>query len=222
MLAIITARGGSKGLPKKNLFPLKGVPLIQYTIDAAQKCSFISKVLVSSDNEEILEYCNKFNVITQKRPSELSTDTASSLDVIEYCLNNFNEPSNDFILLQPTSPLRNQSHISEAVKLYLDKKPLSLISVSSLGSKPFKSYKLDNSGSLVPLFDEKTAFLPRQSLPESFLPNGAIYIMNKINFLKHKTLFLKPCLPFVMDEVSSYDVDNLDDIKKIELHLKES
>jgi CMP-N,N'-diacetyllegionaminic acid synthase len=125
-LAIIPARGGSKRLPNKNILNLAGKPLIEWSIDAALKSKYIDKVVVSSDDENILKIAkDKCDII--KRPKELATDTASSIDVIKHVLDNLEKKYDYIVLLQPTSPLRNEKHIDEAIEFLYKKMQILLL-----------------------------------------------------------------------------------------------
>ena len=119
-LAIIPARGGSKRLPRKNILDLCGKPLISWSIEAALKSKYISKVVVSSDDEEILNISSNFGADIIKRPYELANDTATTFDTVKHTIDNF-ENYDYIVLLQPTSPLRNEKHIDEAIELLEEK-----------------------------------------------------------------------------------------------------
>ena len=126
LLALITARGGSKRLPKKNILKLANKPLIAWTIEASLKSPYIDEVIVSTDDVEIAEISRSYGAdVPFIRPPELATDNASSIDVLKHAvltLNNLDRHFDYLILLQPTSPLRKATHINEAIKMYVDKK----------------------------------------------------------------------------------------------------
>ena len=146
-LAIIPARGGSKRLPRKNILDLSGRPMISWSIDAGLKSKYIDKVVVSSDDDEILDIAKKFKAETVKRPGELASDIATSNDVVKHTLENIEE--HDYIvLLQPTSPLRNYKHIDEAIKLLEKKSADAIISVCKTDHTPLWSNTLQEDGSL--------------------------------------------------------------------------
>jgi len=216
IVAIITARGGSKGLPRKNVLDLNGKPLIAWTIEAALKSKIFDKVVVTTDDKEIKEVSLKFGAEVVDRPTELATDTASSLDVIEHVLSLYKrENFTHFILLQPTSPLRNFKHIQNGWKLYIEKNVNSLVSVVEVEHTPYKML-IEKEGEIVPLTKWEDLTKPRQQLPVAYMPNGAIYISKVEKFLKTKNLFLSPLEIFKMDKVSSIDIDNRDDFDRIE------
>ena len=134
-LAIIPARGGSKRLPRKNVLDLCGKPLIAYTIEAALKSKYIDKVIVSSDDEEILNISSNFGADIIKRPIDLANDTATTIDAIKHTIDNF-ENYDYIVLLQPTSPLRNEKHIDEAIELLEKKKADAVVSVCEMEHSP--------------------------------------------------------------------------------------
>ena len=219
IVAIITARGGSKGLPRKNVLDLNGKPLIAYTIDAAIASNIFSKIIVTTDDEEIKNVSLKYGADVIDRPKILATDTASSLDVIEHALNELTdqeEKFTHFILLQPTSPLRNSIHIQEAWKKYQDEKVNSLVSVCEVEHSPFKMLMEKENGEIVPLTKLEHLTMSRQKLPKTYLPNGAIYISKVDDFLKNKNLFEDKLHIYFMNNEVSIDIDDLNDFIFVE------
>lgn len=220
-IAIITARGGSKGLPRKNILPLLGVPLITYTIRAAQCSNIFERIYVSTEDDEIKNIALKENVSIINRPMVLAQDTSSSIDVIEHALQeiNYHGFAENFFLLQPTSPLRNAEHIQEAWGEFEAKQLCSLASVSASTHSPYKVLvKKDQCVS--PLFqDWNILTLPRQNLPKTYQLNGAIYISKIKEFLEKKSLFLPPFSFYEMDSISSIDIDDKLDFDFVEYLL---
>jgi len=223
IVAIITARGGSKGLPRKNVLDLNGKPLIAHTIDAAINSKVFEKVIVTTDDKEIKNVSLQYGVEVIDRPKELATDTASSLDVIEHALLDLQangENYSHFILLQPTSPLRNAIHIQEAWKKYSEEEASSLISVVEVEHTPFKML-IEKDGKIEPLTQWEDLTKPRQKLPKAFLPNGAIYISEVNRFLKAKNLFEKPLEIYIMSQEDSIDIDTQENLEICKIYLKE-
>ena len=146
-LAIIPARGGSKRLPRKNVLDLCGKPLIAYTIEAALKSKYIDKVIVSSDDEEILNISSNFGADIIKRPIDLANDTATTFDTIKHTIDNF-EKCDYIVLLQPTSPLRNEKHIDEAIELLKEKNADAVVSVCEMEHSPLWSNTLPKDGNM--------------------------------------------------------------------------
>ena len=223
ILGLITARGGSKGLPGKNIMPVLDKPLIAYTIEASLKSEFITKTIVSSDDDEILSISESYGAVPLKRPIEFAQDTSSSEDAIVHALTTLSSKGEEFdlfVLLQPTSPLRNSRDIDNALSLMFDNKAQGVISVFNIGVKPFKSYYRNEEGFLKGVHNDNSPNLRRQDLPDAYLANGAIYGCMVDVFLKSRSLIPLKTIPYVMNEQNSIDVDILEDINKIETILK--
>ena len=185
VIAIIPARGGSKGIPKKNLVNFSGKPLMQWSIDTALKSKYITDVVVSSDDDEILNVAqlNK-EVLAIKRPLELAQDISKTAPVLTHVLDSLNGIKYDYlILLQPTSPLRTSRDVDFAFEKLLNSEATSLISVCELEHHPYKSFKVDEKGYLQGIINNNYPFSPRQELPKTFRANGAIYIIEVATFL---------------------------------------
>lgn len=220
IVAIITARGGSKGLPRKNLLDLNGKPLIAHTIDAALKSTIFSKIVVTTDDDEIKKVSLNYDAQVIDRPKELATDTASSLDVIQHALTVLQEDNfSNFMLLQPTSPLRNATHIQEAVAKYTEENAKSLVSVTETEHTPYKLLVESDNG-IMPLFSNEYLTMPRQKLPTTYRINGAIYISNVSSFLETKDLFQEPLTIYQMNQQESIDIDTKVDLDNCENILK--
>jgi CMP-N,N'-diacetyllegionaminic acid synthase len=222
MLVIIPARGGSKGVPGKNIKELNGKPLIQYTIDAAREIFEVKDIIISTDSEKIKTTVESFGIeIPFIRPSKFATDESGIQDVLLHALS-FVEGKGHFpqtlILLQPTSPFRNATHIKEALKLYNNELDM-VVSVKETSSNPYYVLKEENSQGFLKN-SKKGKFTRRQDCPKVWELNGAIYIIN-IKSLKTKNIneFMK-VKKYVMDEVSSHDIDTLLDWKLAELISK--
>ena len=218
-IAIIPARGGSKGIKKKNMVKLKNKPLIQYTLEAALKCNYISKTVVTSDDDEILNFSKSFGAISHKRSKELSTDFIDAVPVIKDVLEKYKRFKN-FIYLQPTSPLRNTKHITEAISIFLKEKNKSVISVKKVENECLKYFKIKN-GMLSGLIDNHSPFKRRQDLDEVVKANGAIYICEIETFLLNNSLLSDNTVPYYMCSSESNDIDNLDDLLEVEKILNE-
>lgn len=220
-LAIIPARGGSKGLPRKNVLELAGKPLITWTIEACLQSSFVDRVIVSSDDEEILEVAANSGAEGLRRPNELATDSALTVPVISHVISNLDETSESFryiVLMQPTSPLRTSRHLDEAFMSLISSGATSLISVSRPSHSPLKSFRIEG-GYLKGLVNDSYPFMRRQDLPKTYLANGAIYIVDINEFKKTQLLLTSRCLPYEMDSSASIDIDDMNDLKKAEILL---
>lgn len=206
-LAIIPARGGSKRLPRKNILDLCGKPLISWSIEAALKSKYISKVVVSSDDEEILNISSNFGADIIKRPYELANDTATTFDAIKHAINNL-EKYDYIILLQPTSPLRNEKHIDEAIELLEEKQADAIVSVCEMEHSPLWSNILPEDGNMRGFLREEILNKRSQDLEKYYRLNGAIYICKIDKLLENKSFFLKDNIfAHIMDRKSSIDID---------------
>ena len=224
--AIITARGGSKRLPKKNILELAGKPLIAWTIEAAKNCSKIEDVIVTTDSEEIVKVAIEFGArVPFKRPEELSNDNATSFDVVKHCLDYLNEIEDKqveyLVLLQPTSPLRSSEDIEKAIELLELKNASAVVSVCPTEHSPLWSNTLDETLSLDSFLRDEVKNTRSQDLPAYYRLNGAIYVCKVEDFLKEKTFFLsKNNFAYVMSTESSVDIDTQLDFLVADFLLK--
>ena len=206
-LGIIPARGGSKRLPRKNILDLCGKPLISWSIEAALKSKYISKVVVSSDDEEILNISSNFGADIIKRPYELANDTATTFDTVKHTIDNF-ENYDYIVLLQPTSPLRNEKHIDEAIELLEEKQADAIVSVCEMDHSPLWSNTLPKDGNMNNFLRDEVLNKRSQDLEKYYRVNGAVYICKTDKLLENKSFFLKDNIfAYIMDRKSSIDID---------------
>lgn len=225
ILAIIPARGGSKGFPGKNIYPVNGKPLIAYTIDAALNSNHITRTIVSSDDDEILNISKKLGATPIKRPEKLALDTSSSEEAIHHVIRTLSDRGEEFdilVLLQPTSPLRSAEDIDNSIELMLKNNASAVISVTNIGIKPFKSYYLNENGFLQGVHNNKTPNMRRQDLPDAYLANGAIYAVYVDEFLRTSSLMPEATIPYVMDDEKSIDIDTIEDILEVEYIIEKN
>jgi CMP-N-acetylneuraminic acid synthetase len=225
VVALIPARGGSKGIKRKNLRVVGGRALIEFTLLAAQNSRYIDNAYVSSDDEEILGHGRTLGANTIVRPAESASDTASAVAVVNHFLTviptQLRELDPYIVYLQPTSPLRTASHIDEALEKMVAQKAHTLTSVTELKISPFKSFSLDSHSRLQSLFDEKLSNARRQDLPIVYIPNGAIYVFRVSDFIERGGFPSNGSLPFIMNDKDSVDVDTEEDIHRLEQILGE-
>ncbi len=223
VIGLIPARGGSKGVPGKNMRKIAGKPLIDFSILAAQRSIHIDSVYVSSDDPAILQHAQTMGVNRIVRPDEFATDTASAVGVVDHFITAISNtlPHKDpyIVYLQPTSPLRTARHIDDAFEQMLSSNAKSLMSVSETEKSPFKMFTLDANGRLQSLFDEKLSNARRQDLPAVFAPNGAIYVFRVSEFKARGGFPSNGSMPFVMNANESLDIDTEDDIRRVETIL---
>ena len=212
-LAVITARGGSKGIPGKNTKPLNGIPLILYTVEAARKVFQDQYIYVSTESQEIKNTVESSGLeVPFLRPTELATDTSSSEDVLKHAIKEAVKKGLLFdavVLLQPTSPFRNEVHIQSAI-IEFEKDPESLLlSVTEARENPYYTLMEEDKDGYLQKSKEAT-FTRRQDCPRVWNVNGAIYIFPVDRF---KTLGLKNMkkMKYTMNKVSSIDIDDVDD-----------
>lgn len=216
--AFIPARGGSKGIPKKNIKEFAGRPLMAFTIAAARRSSYIDNVVVTTDSEEIAKVALRYGAeVPFLRPAELAQDNSKTIDAIVHARNSMEalgRPCDVAVLLQPTSPLRRASEIDRAIETFFDHGCMGLASVCEAHEKPVLLRRLDASGVLHPLLPVLST-VRRQDMPEYWRVDGAIYI-NKSSDLTLATSFNDNPIGFVMPEMRSSDIDTFDDFELAE------
>lgn len=223
ILAIIPARGGSKGLPRKNILDLGGKPLIAWTIEASLSSKFITKTVVSSDDNEIIKISKQYKSDVIKRPSYLAQDTTSSEAVVNHVINELKKEAQIFeyiVLLQPTSPLRDVENIDAAFEILFNSDATALISVNEIDNKILKAFKDNEDGYIEGVSNNKYPFIRRQNLPKTYLSNGSIYIIEEKKFSKKKKFYTNKTIKYIMDGIKSLDVDTLSDLEKAKKYLK--
>jgi N-acylneuraminate cytidylyltransferase len=208
-LVVIPARGGSKGLPGKNIKPLLGKPLIHYTIEAARQVFEDSQIMVSTDDESIKETVEQLGLkVPFIRPSELATDNSTSFEVlmhaIQYAETNQYYPDT-LILLQPTSPLRNNIHIKEALQLF-QKEVEMVVSVKETTSNPYYVLFEENENGFLDK-SKMGNFTRRQDCPKVWEYNGAIYIINVQSLKNDGHLNFEKVMKYEMKKEHSVDID---------------
>jgi len=223
-IGLIPARKGSKGLLNKNMLSLDNKPLVQHTIEAALDSSLLTEINVSSDDSAVLKLAESLKVKTLIRPAEFSSDDSSAIEVVNHFITSLSKQityEDHFIVyLQPTSPLRSSHHIDQAIKILLQNKEKSLLSVTHMRKSPFKSFVVSESGRLESLFDEKLSNARRQDLQDVFIPNGAIYIFSIQEFIERKGFPSNGSIPFIMSEDDSIDIDEQEDLLRAENLLR--
>lgn len=206
-LAIVPARGGSKRLPRKNLLDLAGKPLISWSIEAGLKSKYIDKVIVSSDDDEILAISKVTGAETIKRPSFLATDTATTFDAIKHTIKNV-EYYDYIVLLQATSPLRSFKDIDNAIELLDEKNASAIISVCEMDHSPLWSNTLPKDSNMSGFLRDEVLNKRSQDIEKYYRLNGAIYICKTEKLLEEKSFFIKESIfAYVMDRECSVDID---------------
>jgi CMP-N,N'-diacetyllegionaminic acid synthase len=219
IVATICARGGSKGLPRKNVLPLAGQPLIAHTIAQARACGAIDAVYVSTDDDEIAQVARAHGaIVPYRRPAELSTDEAAKLPVIEHLLRHLESEGvrvDTAVDLQPTSPLRTAQDIEGALALR-DTAPL-VVSVTEPSHNPYYTLvEAQPDGTLA--LSKPANFARRQDAPQAWGLNGAIYVWRRdaIARAAEQGFWSVPARPYVMPRRRSVDIDDLEDFEMAE------
>ena len=215
-LGIIPARGGSKGIPKKNIKLLNGKTLIAYTLEAALS-STIDRVVVSTDCQEIAQVAKQFGVEVIIRPSELAKDSTPTLPVLQHIVENINETFDAVVTLQPTSPLRTAKHINEAIELFKnDDMADSLVSVIEVPHNYMPEKLMDIKGKYLVGNSEAKR---RQEINKAYARNGAAIYITKASRLD-EYIFGGNIFPYFMEKINSVDIDHMEDWEIVECLLK--
>ncbi len=228
MIAFIPARGGSKGLPGKNIKELCGKPLITHTIEAALHARYIHRVVVTTDSKEIADAAAKAGAeVPFLRPAYLASDTASAIDVYihaaDYMRENYKEDVSKFMVLLPTAPLRNANHIDEAYKLFVEKQSETLVSVTEAKIPPSWYLYLDKNGNIHNAdFGKKNGLVQnRQNNGTFYIPNGAIYILDYRLLNNNRTYYSERTVAYIMQSRESMDIDTDDDFNYVQYLMEQ-
>lgn len=225
ILAIIPARGGSKGLPGKNIRPLLGKPLIAWSIEHAQKSELVDEIFISTDSQGIADVAETFGIkVPTLRPAELAVDTAPSSAFIEYTINKYKSEGKDFdyfILLEPTSPLREAEDVDKSIRQLIDNPEFdSIVGVCKAEDvHPAFMVKVGERGELKPYEAEMKA-LRRQELPDVFYFEGTVYVSKCSAFIEKKAFYHDSTLPYIVPKWKAPEVDDIVDFVTIEAILK--
>ena len=225
MIAIIPARGGSKGLPGKNIRNLAGKPLICHTVKAALDASSISRVIVSTDDDAIATAAIECGAeVPFKRPNKLADDESMVMDAYLYTVDRISETSgitiDSFVALLPTAPLRLAKDIDNAIAIFYEKEADSVLSITQ-AEVPIEWYKkIDQEGVLMDYFSNISAINNRQDFSQSYIPNGAIYVFNTEKLRETRQYYMEKTYPYIMPRDRSVDIDELLDFKWAEFLLQ--
>lgn len=216
MLALITARGGSKGFPGKNITNLAGKPLIAWTIEAAQTSETVDRLILSTDAPKIASVAQSWGCeVPFYRPPDLATDTAPSLDVIHHAMSWLEEHDHAYdylVLLQPTSPLRIAEDIDACVRLAHETQTPLVLSVTESGLHPYLLHWRAVDGTLAPLLERSLAADRRQDAPVAYAINGAVYVARWEPLKKINNFLNIEALSYVMPRERSIDIDDALDV----------
>jgi CMP-N,N'-diacetyllegionaminic acid synthase len=225
IVGLITARGGSKGIPGKNIKMVAGKPLIAWTIEAAKASRNLDRVIVSTDDEEISQTALEWGAqVPFIRPAELAQDDSPHIPVMTHAVE-WLESHEDFkcdhvLLLQPTSPLRSSQDIDDSIKLALGKDADSVVSVCEAPYHPYLAKNIVD-GRLEDFTPPPEGYLARQKLPKSFVNNGAIFLVRRDILMERQTLYTDRSYAYVMPAERSLDIDTAWDLHLADLILRD-
>lgn len=221
ILAVIPARGGSKGIPGKNIKDFSGHPLLAYSIEAAKKSKLVTRIIVSTDDEDIANVGKKYNAeVPFLRPDELAQDNSLDFPVFEHLLKTLDTNENyrpDIVVqLRPTSPIRPEGIVDEAIQLLIDNPSVdSIRGVVPSGQNPHKMWKVSESGKLNPLLNVEGVAepynAPRQKLPKTYWQTGHIDAIRTSTIVTKKSLTGDIIFPLFLDDKYTIDIDNMPD-----------
>ena len=219
-LVIIPARGGSKGIPHKNIKPLAGKPLIYYTIDTARQIVPDEDICVSTDDQNIIHCVEDYGLkVPFVRPAELATDTAGTYEVLLHALNYYEQRGKTYdvvVLLQNTSPFRTSEQVQEAIQLYHSEIDM-VVSVKECSANPYYCVFEENEYGFLNICKGDGNITRRQDAPKVYEYNGAIYVINPKSLKEMPLYKFTKRIKYVMDEKSSLDLDTMNDWHMAEL-----
>ena len=223
ILAVIPARGGSKGIPSKNIIEVGGKPLIQYTIDCAKHSRYIDRAVISTDSEEIKKVSIECGGdVPFMRPKELALDTSKTIDCIVHAVNTLKEMGETYdyvMIIQNTVPLRKSWHVDESIEKLIDSKERSLVSVTEVEQHPILMRTINEDGTVKNLLPMSST-MRRQDFPKFYKVDGAIAIQKIDEEFNLNTSINDGRLAYIMDSKYSTDIDSYIDIKVIEYYLE--
>ena len=214
VLAIIPARGGSKGVPRKNIREVAGKPLIAWTIEEAKKSGYIDRLVVSTDDQEIADIAVKWGgEVPFMRPAELARDDTPGIAPVIHMLATIQPGYDLVVLLQPTSPLRSVDDIDGAISFMIDRQAKACVTVVEPDKSPYWMYSLQSSGELRPLLSGD--YTHRQDIPLVYALNGAVYVAESNWLVKFHDFVTEETVAYIMTKEHSIDIDSEIDLIKI-------
>ncbi|MBI1975624.1 MAG: acylneuraminate cytidylyltransferase family protein [Candidatus Vogelbacteria bacterium] len=229
VLALIQARGGSKGVPGKNIRMLGGKPLIAWTVEAARKAPSVNRVIISTDSAEIADAARIYGAeVPFIRPAEFATDDAKSIGLLRHALLWLEEHEgyrpDALVQLKPTNPLRTSAHIEDAIRLFKESSETdAVITVRPVREHPYKTWKRTEDGRIEPFIQEDYHHIkeavksPRQKLPEAFIQNSCVHVIRPSTILEQNSSIGTNVRVVVMSEEDSLNIDTPNDFALAEL-----
>jgi len=224
ILVIIPARGGSKGIPGKNIKELNGKPLICYSIDAARSITNDENICVTTDDDSIIDVVEKYGLhVLFKRPDYLATDYCGSNEVIQHAYNFYRERGKKYdviLLLQPTSPFRKKKFIEDVISIYDDSLDM-VVSVKETAANPYFNCFEENSDGFLAISKGDGQIQRRQDAPKAYEYNGSIYVINPRSLMDKSMGVFTKIKKYVMEDLYSIDLDTMFDWHLAEMVIKE-
>lgn len=227
ILAIIPARGGSKGLPQKNILPLAGKPLIAWSIEAAKKSKYIDECIISTDSKDIQNIAKKHGGYAPfLRPAKFSLDESPTIEALIHALDFYKKKLKVFdylVLLEPTSPLRDKDDIDLAIETLNSKRDIaeSIVGVTKVeAAHPAFDIKINDKGLIEPYETKSFKILRRQEITDLFYFEGSLYISSIESLLREKSFYHNKTLPFIMPRWKSLEIDEMLDFIAAEAFIK--
>lgn len=225
ILGFIPARGGSKGIPGKNIYPTAGKPLIAWTIETAKKSLYLDDLYVSTNDENIAQVSSFFGAHIIERPADLSTDASRTIDALIHAIKTLKEQRKTYdyvMILQPTCPLRTSSQIDHCICQAIDNNQDSVVSVHPISHYPFLIRHIENTenGPSLNRILPFSSTIRRQDAPIPYYVDGVLYL-HKTDILTPDTSLNDAQYGFVIDEATSMDINTLDELLSCEKKLSE-
>jgi CMP-N,N'-diacetyllegionaminic acid synthase len=224
ILAIIPARGGSKGMPRKNIRDLCGKPLLAWTIEEAKTSKYIDRLIISSEDDEIIAVAKQWGCeVPFVRPQQLAQDETSGMEPIFHAIESLQEKYHYVVLLQVTSPLRIIDDIDGCIEWCNKQQAKSCVAVSEVAENPYWMYTIGSDGQLNKFVQTDIEYARRQDLPTAYIPNGAMYIAETAWFLENRGFEAQPhTIGYIMPQERAVDIDRELDFAVCELMKKGS
>lgn len=220
VLAIIPARGGAKGLPGKNILEVGGKPLIAWTIEEAKRSKYIDRLILSSEDKEIIKVAKAWNCeVPFARPLKLAQDNTPGIEPVLHAIQAMHEKYDYVVLLQPTSPLRKAEDIDGCIELCIKEDAPACVSVTEPEISPYWMYALNKKGRIKPLIETDAPATRRQDLPKVYALNGAVYVAKTVWIKRKKTYITSDTIVYFMPRERSLDVDTELDMKLLKFFL---
>jgi len=212
ILAIVPARGGSKGVSRKNIKDLAGKPLIAWTIEEARNSRYIDRLIISSDDEEIINVARDWGCeVPFMRPAELARDDTPGIEPVLHAIQTLCEKYDYVVLLQPTSPMRTAEDIDKCIEKCIKSEAPAVVSVCEAEQHPYWMFILDEKTKMRPIIEPEDKVFRRQDLPCAYSLNGAVYMAETVCLLENGTFLTRDTVAYIMPAERSIDIDNEND-----------